>query len=102
MPRTITLIAAALSFLPGAQLGQSLLLGTLGVTTAITAVVLDQGAINDFDSYIDFAPKDHMGYYFRGLVREKTGDLDSACSDWIISNSLGHKRSGDLIEMRCQ
>lgn len=39
--RTAALTAAAVSLLP---LGQPLILGTLGITTATTAVVLDQGA----------------------------------------------------------
>ena len=39
MPRRTTAIAAALSLLP---LGQPLLLGTLGITTATTAVLLQQ------------------------------------------------------------
>ena len=41
MPRRTTPLAAALSLLP---FGQPLLLGTLGITTATTAVVLHQGA----------------------------------------------------------
>ena len=41
MPRRTTALAAALSLLP---LGQPLFLGTLGITTATTAVVLHQGA----------------------------------------------------------
>jgi len=41
MPRRTTALAAALSLLP---LGQPLLLSSLGITTATTAVVLHQGA----------------------------------------------------------
>ncbi len=42
MSRRRTALAAALSLLP---LGQPLLLGTLGITTATTAVVLQQGPV---------------------------------------------------------
>ena len=41
MPRRTTALAAALSLLP---LGQPLLVGTFGITTASTAVFLHQGA----------------------------------------------------------
>ena len=47
MSRRRTALAAALSLLP---LGQPLLLGTLGITTATTAVVLQQGPVVAQDS----------------------------------------------------
>ncbi len=47
MTRRRTAIAAALSLLP---LGQPLLLGTLGITTATTAVLLQQASVVAQDS----------------------------------------------------
>ncbi len=47
MSRRRTAIAAALSLLP---LGQPLLLGTLGITTATTAVLLEPSAVRAQDA----------------------------------------------------
>ena len=101
---TASLAAAALSLLP---LGQPLLLGTLGIATATTAVVLHQGtaiaqdaityvknanaklkskdyqgAIADYSKAIAIDPQLALAYFNRGVAKNKLKDYQGAIDDY--------------------
>ena len=60
----------------------------------ITACDLE-GAIEDYSKSIEIEPKQSNVYYFRGLAKKESGQLNSAREDFFEAAILNHK---DAIE----
>ena len=60
------------------------------------------GAISDFNTAIKYQPTrlDYV-YGFRGVAKERIGDMEGACADWRKASSLGDDISSKWVRNQC-
>ncbi len=60
------------------------------------------GAISDFNTAIKYQPTrlEHV-YGFRGIAKERIGDIEGACADWRKASSLGDDKSSKWVRNQC-
>ncbi len=60
-----------------------------------------QPAIEDFTQALEFYPKDHYVFYYRGLAYKGLGKKDQACSDCKTSAGLGNLKAAEDQKSVC-
>jgi tetratricopeptide (TPR) repeat protein len=50
-----------------------------------------KGALEDINHYLSLKTECKDSYFLRGLIYEKTGNLEMACRDWLTAKKLGRE-----------
>ena len=58
-------------------------------------------SILDLNKFMEYEPNEGIGYYYRGLVKLKMNQCQSACIDLKKADSLEYTAAADTIKFRC-
>ena len=59
------------------------------------------GSIKDLNKAIELNPYNTLAYSLRGISKDRLGDKNGACEDFIIASSMGDTRAQNALKYFC-